>query len=107
MQASMEFKLPAQVRKKGKWFISSCKLLDVHSQGHTREQAERNLKDALATFLLSCYERGTLEIVLREAEDLCWLSCDPKLRTAARGQKEVIVPLPFSIERVHPTAASA
>jgi len=50
MQASMEFKLPAQVRKQGKWFISSCNLLDVHSQGHTREQAERNLKDALATF---------------------------------------------------------
>jgi predicted RNase H-like HicB family nuclease len=68
MQASMEFKLPAQVRKKGKWFISSCNLLDVHSQGHTREQAERNLKDALATFLLSCYERGTLEIVLREVD---------------------------------------
>jgi predicted RNase H-like HicB family nuclease len=43
-------------------------LLDVHSQGHTRDQAERNLKDALATFLLSCYERGTLEIVLREAD---------------------------------------
>lgn len=64
MQASMEFKLPAQVRKKGKWFISSCNLLDVHSQGHSREQAERNLRDALATFLLSCYERGTLEVVL-------------------------------------------
>ena len=55
------------MKKKGKWLISSCNLLDVHSQGHTREQAERNLKDALATFLLSCYERGTLEVVLREA----------------------------------------
>jgi predicted RNase H-like HicB family nuclease len=42
-------------------------LLDVHSQGHTREQAERNLQDARATFLLSCYERGTLDVVLREA----------------------------------------
>ena len=52
MQASMEFKLPAQVKKKGKLFISSRHLLDVRSQGHTREQAKRNLKDALATFLL-------------------------------------------------------
>jgi predicted RNase H-like HicB family nuclease len=67
VQAAMEFKLTAQVKKKGKWFISSCNLLDVHSQGHTREQAERNLQDALATFMLSCYERGTLEVVLREA----------------------------------------
>jgi len=67
MQGSMEFNLPAQVKKKGEWFISSCNLLDVHSQGHTREQAERNLQDAVATYLLSCYERGTLEVVLREA----------------------------------------
>src|ERR1700687_3975085 len=66
MQTSIEFKLPRQVKKKGKWFISSCNLLDVHSQGHTREQAERNLQDALETFLLSCYERGTIEVVLRE-----------------------------------------
>jgi predicted RNase H-like HicB family nuclease len=104
----MEFKLPAQVKKKGKWFISSCNLLDVHSQGHTREQAERNLQDALATFLLSCYERGTLEIVLREAAFVPEAGRrQPKLKTAARGSKEVIVPLPFSIARAHRRAASA
>src|SRR5258708_24104187 len=91
----MEFKLPAQVKKKGKWFISSCNLLDVHSQGHTREQAERNLQDALATFLLSCYERGTLEIVLREAGFVPPIG--RQLKTAARGSKEVTAPLPFSI----------
>jgi predicted RNase H-like HicB family nuclease len=107
MQASMEFKLPAQVKKKGKWFISSCSLLDVHSQGHTREQAERNLKDALATFLLSCYERGTLETVLREAGFVPAAGSRPKSKTAARGRKEVTVPLPFSIERGHSRAASA
>jgi predicted RNase H-like HicB family nuclease len=107
MQASMEFKLPAQVRKKGKWVISSCNLLDVHSQGHTREQAERNLKDALATFLLSCYERGTLEVVLREAGFVPAVGRQPKLKSSVRGRKEVTVPLPFSIERGHPRAASA
>jgi predicted RNase H-like HicB family nuclease len=107
MQASMEFKLPAQVRKRGKWFVSSCNLLDVHSQGHTREQAERNLKDALATFLLSCYERGTLEIVLREAGFVPTARRDPRSKSSARGRKEVIVPLPFSIDRSHSRAASA
>ena len=108
MQASMEFKLPAQVKKKGKWFISSCNLLDVHSQGHTREEAERNLQDALATFLLSCYERGTLEVVLREAGFVPEVGArQPKSKTAARGRKEVIVPLPFSITRTHRRAASA
>jgi predicted RNase H-like HicB family nuclease len=107
MQASMEFKLPAQVRKKGKWFISSCNLLDVHSQGHTREQAERNLKDALATFLLSCYERGTLEVVLREAGFVPAVGRQLKLKSSPRGGKEVTVPLQFSIERAHSRAASA
>ena len=107
VQASMEFKLPAQVKKKGKWFISSCNLLDVHSQGQTREQAERNLQDALATFLLSCYERGTLEVVLREAGFVPEVGARrPKVK-AARGRKEVIVPLPFSIARSHRRAASA
>ena len=67
MRIAMEFKVPARIRKKGKWFISSCPLLDVHSQGHTRDEAQRNLVDALASFLISCYERGTLSGVLHEA----------------------------------------
>jgi len=64
MQIAMELKVPARIRKKGKWFISSRPLLDVHSQGHTRGEAEHNLVDALASFLISCYERGTLGEVL-------------------------------------------
>ncbi len=67
MRISMEFELPAKIRKKGKWFISSCPLLDVHSQGHTRDEAERNLVDALASFLISCYERGTLVTILEQS----------------------------------------
>jgi predicted RNase H-like HicB family nuclease len=66
MRAQMEFSLPARIRKKGKWFISSCALLDVHSQGRTRQEAQRNLVDALASFLISCYERGALDDVLKE-----------------------------------------
>jgi len=65
MQIGMEFRLPAKVRKKGKWYVSSCPLLDVHSQGHTKEEARQNLIDALVFFLESCFERGTLEEVLR------------------------------------------
>lgn len=105
MQASMEFKLPARVRKKGKWFISSCDLLDVHSQGHTREHAESNLKDALATFLTSCYERGTLDAVLREAGLVAATGRPGKPRAAIRGVTEVRVPLPFAVKRVRSVSA--
>jgi predicted RNase H-like HicB family nuclease len=95
MQASVEFTLPARVRKKGKWFVSSCDLLDVHSQGRTRLEAERNLKDALASFLLSCFERGTLDAVLRES-GLVARAASPSRRSAT---KSVAVPVSFSVRR--------
>lgn len=47
MRVMMEMKLPSRIRKKVKWFISSC--------------------DALVSFLVSCHERGTLDQVLRES----------------------------------------
>jgi hypothetical protein len=41
-------------------------VLDVFSQGMTKEEAKRNLEDALKLFLISCHERGTLDSVLKE-----------------------------------------
>jgi predicted RNase H-like HicB family nuclease len=67
MEVAIEFKLPMRMRKKGKWFVSSCPILDVFSQGRTRSEAEQNLSDALHSFLTSCYEAETLEKVLHEA----------------------------------------
>ena len=63
----MELMMPATIRKKGKWYASSCPLLDVHSRGHTEAEASSNLVGALVEFLLSCFERGTLNQVLHEA----------------------------------------
>jgi predicted RNase H-like HicB family nuclease len=105
MQVSMEFKLPARIRKKGRWFISSCEPLDVHSQGHTRDEAERNLSDALASFLISCYERGTLDAVLR-ASGFVPATGRPKARRSARRVKTVTVPVPFSVEHTRARASA-
>src|SRR5216684_3839778 len=107
MQISLEFKLPARVRKKGKWFISSCDFLDVHSQGHTRGQAESNLRDALATFLISCYERGTSDAVLRESGFVPADARKSRNQTLPKGTTEIMVPLPFAIAPTHARAASA
>jgi predicted RNase H-like HicB family nuclease len=98
MRIAMEFKVPARIRKKGKWFISSCPLLDVHSQGHTRDEAERNLVDALASFLISCYERGTLGEVLRDAGFIPAAEAQAPETALGKGDIELIVPLPFVIE---------
>jgi predicted RNase H-like HicB family nuclease len=60
----IEFTLPYELLVEGKWHIAACKPLDVASQGHTSEEAIRNLEEALGLFLESCLERGTLPQVL-------------------------------------------
>ncbi len=61
-----EVKLPATIKKKTAYWVSSCPVLDVFSQGSTEEEARKNLEEALRLFLLSCYERNTLEDALKE-----------------------------------------
>ena len=58
--------VPISVRKEGKWFYSSCEVLDVHSQGKTKKEATNSLIEALQLFLETCYEEVTFEQVLRE-----------------------------------------
>jgi predicted RNase H-like HicB family nuclease len=58
--------LPVKIKKKAKVFISSCDVLDVHSQGYTEEEAEKNITEALQLFLESCFRMGTLEKVLKD-----------------------------------------
>lgn len=100
MEVKISLRLPAAVRKKGKWFISSCPPLDVHSQGHTHDEAARNLVEALTEFLLSCFERGTLNEVLRDAGFVG--ASEPLTPRAARklptGLECVDIPLPFVIQ---------
>lgn len=63
-QARVQFRLPFEVRQEGSWHFSNCPILDVHSQGRTREEAVGNLIEALQLFIESCFERGTLTNVL-------------------------------------------
>ena len=44
-----------------------CPVLDVWSQGETRTEAKENLREALQLFLIDCFERGTLDKVLKES----------------------------------------
>jgi predicted RNase H-like HicB family nuclease len=81
-------RLPFRVKKDGGVFVSCCPTLDVYSQGPTRRKAIDNLVDALRLFLVSCYERKTLDQVLKS-----------RPRTAARnGLGMLTVPLPFLVE---------
>ena len=93
----MELIVPATVRRKGKWYVSSCPLLDVYSQGRTEPEAKRNLVEALVEFLLSCFERGTLNEVLWEAGFIPVAEAPSRPASFGNKVQPVRVPLPFVI----------
>jgi predicted RNase H-like HicB family nuclease len=64
MSIVISFKLPALYRKQDNWYISKCPILDVYSQGKSKEKAKANLKEAVTLFIESCLERGVLPEVL-------------------------------------------
>ena len=53
--------------------MAYCPPLDLSTQGKTQEEAKRNLIEASELFLISCIERGTLEMALKEL-GFVWLS---------------------------------
>jgi predicted RNase H-like HicB family nuclease len=66
IKMTLTAKLPIQITKKAKWFVAWCPALDVASQGETEDAARKNIAEALFMFLRSCFERGTLDAVLKE-----------------------------------------
>ena len=104
-RVGIEFRLPVKIRKKGKWYVSSCPSLDVCSQGHTKEEARQNLIDALVFFLESCFERGTLDEVLRDAGFVS--ASTATARRPAKSEESVTVRLPFMIRQRRAIAGAA
>ena len=86
-----EMKLPARVHQEDGWFIASCDPLDVHSQGKSDDEARRNLVEALQLFIESCYERGTLDTVLKQ----CGLK--PSQEHAPADSGVSMLRVPFSL----------
>lgn len=63
---SLELTVPVSLKKEGEFYIASCPVLDVHSQGGTERKAMENLREAMTLFLETCFEMGTLGKVLEE-----------------------------------------
>ena len=93
----VEFTLPVDVREAddggdgGAYYVSACPPLDVLSQGKSAEAALANLAEALQLFIESCFERGTLEEVLKD----CGFVPGRNNREVAEGERVVRVPLPL------------
>lgn len=88
-----DMRVPITVKQEGKWYISSCPLLDVFSQGDTHNKAVSNIIDALQLFMMSCFERGTLDQVLKESG----FHAAPEVHSipVESGMELVDVPLPM------------
>lgn len=102
MQVAVQFiaKVPVKTTKRRNWILASCPILDVHSQGDTVVQAKKNLAEALSLFFISCFERGTLDIVLKECGFRAVQPLPVKTKRPIVEQKDYIkVPIPFLVNQ--------
>jgi predicted RNase H-like HicB family nuclease len=83
--------LPAKIKKKANVYVSSCDVLDVHTQGRSEREAEQNLVEAVKLFLISCFERGTLDAALKD----CGFQPIKKSARPIKEGKFITVPIPF------------
>jgi predicted RNase H-like HicB family nuclease len=100
VKVEFNIKLPFKITKRTKWFLASCPILDVHSQGPTEEKAKKNLVEAISLFLISCFERGTLHEVLKNCGFVPIRGTPGPMRaTSTMGHQNYIsVPIPFRVE---------
>ena len=91
--AEFTIKLPVEVKRKAKVYVSRCSVLDLYSQGETENEARKNIIEAIRLFIVSCYEKGTLDAVLKG----CGFKPIRKAIHTPRDHKFVTVPIPFNI----------
>lgn len=106
-----ELTLPMKIKRNKEQgiFISCCPVLDIYSQGETEEEAKKNIIEATRLFITSCFERGTLDSVLKE----CGFTA---IKQSGSIKKPVLipkdhkffkVPIPFNVTGGCPTECHA
>ncbi len=91
--------LPIKITKRKKWFVASCPVLDVHSQGETEKKAKNNLIEALGLFFLSCFERGTLDGALKGCGFKAVHHVNPLKKQFQPAKDFIDVPIPFLVSQ--------
>jgi predicted RNase H-like HicB family nuclease len=97
MTVTFSVRLPYETKKDGGSFVAWCPPLDVYSMGYTPAEAKKNLAEAVRLFLTNCYDRGTLDAVLKSCGFRTFNPAHPPSRTIKR-QRQIAVDLPFSID---------
>ena len=63
---SFSLQVSVDIHREGDVFYAGCHALDVHSQGNTEEEVQKNIVEALQLFIESCFDRGVLVQVLKD-----------------------------------------
>jgi predicted RNase H-like HicB family nuclease len=104
MDAEIKFTFPVKFTRKKEWYLASCPILDIHSQGDTEKEAKANLCEAVSLFITSCFERGVLDEVLKNCGFQAVYSDRPHGKQKVVKKSDYIkVPIPFFINQTSPT----
>jgi predicted RNase H-like HicB family nuclease len=97
MTVTFSVHVPFQMKKDKESYVAWCPPLDVYSMGYSTAEAKKNLAEAVRLFITSCYERGTLDAVLKACG---FRPIDPgrKIISTSVRQKLIAVDLPFRID---------
>ena len=49
--AKIKFPFPIFIIREGKWFVASCPLLDIATQGKTEKEVKENIADLIKEYL--------------------------------------------------------
>jgi predicted RNase H-like HicB family nuclease len=101
MQINIQFNanLPVVVTKKERWFLATCPILDIHSQGESEGKAKDNLGEALSLFFISCFERGVLDEVLKGCGFKAAMPIPKENRPLVTHEDYISVPIPFLVDQ--------
>lgn len=47
----MEIALPIVIAREGKWYVASCPLLDIASQGKTEDEVKKNIRSLINEYI--------------------------------------------------------
>ena len=95
----IDFKLPIKLIKRKKWYVASCPVLDVVTQGETKRKAKENLKEALSLFIETCIEQGTLDLVMKNCGFKPAKQTRIKSKAVVSEEEYVHIPIPLLTTR--------
>ena len=68
-QSLISFPFPIFTAKEGEWFVVSCPILDIATQGKTEKEAKENMRDLIKEYLR---DSDTSKYFLKSIEGICF-----------------------------------